>query len=268
MHSTSSTDKLYSQLTALTSGKKHFVQIIGTVSTLSQAKSISCRQFAHMQPSYVSQKHLLQLVCTLAAYVSQAKTFASVSLYTFSPLMSGKNICFSQFVHLQPAYVSQKHLLRSVCTLAARLRQPKTFASVSLYTCSPLTSGKNICFSQFVHLQPAYVGQKHLLQSVCTLAARLRRAKTFASVSLYTCSPLTSGKNICFSQFVHLQPAYVGQKHLLQSVCTLAARLRRAKTFASVSLYTCSPLTSGKTISCRHVRPLPGKKCILPANST
>ena len=224
------------------------MQIIDTVPTLSQAKSISCRQFAHMQPSYVSQKHLLRSVCTLAARLRRAKTFASVSLYTCSPLTSGKSICFSQFVHLQPAYVGQKHLLQSVCTLAARLRRAKPFASVSLYTCSPLTSGKSICFSQFVHLQPAYVGQNHLLQSVCTLAARLRRAKPFASVSLYTCSPLTSGKSICFSQFVHLQPAYVGQKHLLQSVCTLAARLRRAKAFASVSLYTCSPLTSGKSI--------------------
>ena len=165
MHSTSSTDKLYSQLTALTSGKKHFVQIIDTVPTLSQAKSISCRQFAHMQLSYVSQNHLLQSVCTLATLLRQPKPFASVSLYTCNPLTSAKNICFSQFAHMQPSYVSQNHLLQSVCTLATLLRRAKPFASVSLYTCSPLTSGKTICFSQFVHLQPAYVGQNHFVQA-------------------------------------------------------------------------------------------------------
>ena len=109
MYSTSSTDKLYSQLTALTSDKKHFMQIIDTVPTLSQAKSISCRQFAHMQSTYVSQKHLLQSVCTLAARLRRAKEFAC------------------QFVHLQPTYVRQKHLFQSVCTLAARLRRTKAF---------------------------------------------------------------------------------------------------------------------------------------------
>ena len=131
MHSTSSTDKLYSQLTALTSDKKYFVQISNW----------------HRSNLKSSKKHLMPAVCTHAARLRQPKTFASVSLYTCNPLTSGKNICFSQFVHLQPAYVVQKNLL------------------VSLYTCSPLTSGKSICFSQFVHLQPAYVEQKRFVQA-------------------------------------------------------------------------------------------------------
>ena len=121
MHSTSSTDKLYSQLTALTSGKKYFLQVTGTVPTLSQAKSISCRQFAHMQPTYFTQKHLLES-----------------ALCTCSPLTSGKSISCRQFhTHKQYSTSSTKTQIHAVHLIRRRNAfYAGSFNTYILYTCT------------------------------------------------------------------------------------------------------------------------------------
>ena len=104
------------------------MQAIGIVPTLSQAKSISCKQFAYMQPTYGWQK-----------------AFTLVSLYTCSLITLGKSISCRQFhKHKQYIYILTEWKHKFMQTTYSGSKHFRAGNVLKIFAPQPQEDGNNL----------------------------------------------------------------------------------------------------------------------------